>query len=69
MPELRPEVNWAVVRWLRSPEGEKWSEARMQQARYLAYDNSYDAAPMGLTWYGSSQDFNWRGIMSIKSDG
>lgn len=48
-----------VIDWLRSPDGELWSEQRMTLARDRGFT---------LTDYGVGGPLVWKGIMSFKAD-
>jgi hypothetical protein len=52
-----------VIDWLRSPEGERWSESRMQVARVTS-----GSAISNLNSYGCHEILMWKGIFSIKRD-
>lgn len=52
-----------VIDWLRSPEGEHWSELRLLSANWHA------GKPMTLTSYGSSHVMIMGGMFCIKEDG
>jgi hypothetical protein len=54
-----------VVDWLRSPEGEMWSEDRMAYARW----NTPQDSVMGPNSYGDPRELMMRGMFSIKTDG
>lgn len=51
-----------VIDWLHTSEGESWSESRMQTARVCSGTGST------LTRYGNEREYNWRGILSLKTD-
>lgn len=51
-----------VIDWLRSPQGETWSEARLLTARVLS------GTGLTLTSYGSPDEYIWKGILSLKTD-
>jgi hypothetical protein len=51
-----------VIDWLRTPEGETWSEARLLAGRVL------NETGLTLTAYGDKELFCWKGILSLKTD-
>lgn len=52
-----------VIDWLRTPEGERWSEERMRVARVM-----HSSGQLTLTAYGDKELLIWKGILSVKSD-
>ena len=62
-----------VIDWLRSPEGERWSETRMHDAACTGAADSFLLAPSG--WHlnrrdGSTTDspLYLGGVLSVKED-
>ena len=52
-----------VIDWLRSPEGETWSEARIRQAAVVNGNSGHTC-----TRYGTRGDLWMGGMFSVKED-
>ncbi len=58
-----------VIEWLRSEEGSKWSETRMQQARLVSTSSRFSCYYSTLNDYGFRPGaFYLGGVLSIKED-
>ncbi len=53
-----------VIDWLRSVEGEAWSQDRLATAKR----NNHEPPHSGLTHYHDSTELAWRGILCVKRD-
>ena len=52
-----------VIDWLKTPEGEQWSENRMAVAKAM-----YSSGQLTLNAYGDGTLLNWKGLFSLKRD-
>lgn len=65
-----------IIEWLRSPDGESWSEQRMKEARFkyrINNQNYYDTSPVSYDTLVNYSDQDGPvflgGVLSVKEDG
>jgi hypothetical protein len=58
-----------IVNWLRSDEGQRWSEARLRKARFKYHIDGtdiYESSPVGYSATGGPLFL--RGVLCVKED-